>query len=191
MVEKVSAAPQRGARERILAAAEALARDSGPGNIALDAVAAKAGVSKGGLLYHFPTKARLLEALVEQFLATFDGALHDREAQSGGAANSTARAYVDIMVEEQLCHRPPPSGLLAALAENPDFLAPVRRFDRQLLDRMKASASDPVLAVLVFLVMHGIKSGQLLNTETIDAGEFDGVIARLREMLGPAPATPA
>lgn len=184
VIEKTPLPPPKRARERILHAAEELARSEGAGNISLDAVAARAGVSKGGLLYHFPTKAKLLEALVEQFLATLNSELNDRERQSGGIPNATARAYLEIMIDEQVCRQPPPSGLLAALAENPDFLNPVRRFDRQLLDRMKANASDPALAVLVFLVMQGIKSGQLLNVETIDAGEFNAVIARLREMLG-------
>lgn len=166
---------------------------AGPGNLSLDAVAAKAGVSKGGLLYHFPTKAKLLEALVEQFLANFDQALRDREAESAGAPNSLVRAYLDFLVNEHLCREPPPSGLLAALGEDPDFLAPVRRFDRALLDRMKANASDPTIAVVVFLAMHGVKSMQLLNIETIDEKEFDAVVAKLRELVGngtdPQPAT--
>jgi AcrR family transcriptional regulator len=176
-------APRKQAREKILVAAEELAREAGPGNLSLDAVAAKAGVSKGGLLYHFPTKAKLLAALVEQFLASFDRNLRAREAQSGGP-NSLLRAYLDILVNEHLCHKPPPSGLLAALGEDPDFLAPVRRFDRALLDRMKANASDPTNALIVFLALHGIKSAQLLNVETIDADEFDAVVARLRELAG-------
>jgi AcrR family transcriptional regulator len=177
-------APRKGAREKILVAAEELARVAGPGNLSLDAVAAKAGVSKGGLLYHFPTKAKLLEALVEQFLASFDRTLGEREAESAGAPDSLVRAYLDILVNEHLCHEPPPSGLLAALGEDPDFLAPVRRFDRALLDRMKANASDPTLAVIVFLAMHGIKSMQLLNIETIDGSEFDAVVAKLRQLIG-------
>jgi AcrR family transcriptional regulator len=176
--------PRKQARDKILAAAEELARDAGPGNLSLDAVAARAGVSKGGLLYHFPTKAKLLEALVEQFLASFNQALRDRESQSAGAPDSLVRAYLDILVGEHLCHQPPPSGLLAALGEDPNFLAPVRRFDRRLLDRMKANASDPVLALIVYLTLHGIKSMQLLNIETIDGEEFDSVIARLRKMIG-------
>lgn len=177
-------APKKGAREKILVAAEELARVAGPGNLSLDAVAAKAGVSKGGLLYHFPTKAKLLEALVEQFLASFDQALRNREAESAGAPNSLVRAYLDILVNEHLCHEPPPSGLLAALGEDPDFLVPVRRFDRALLDRLKANASDPTIAVIVFLALHGIKSMQLLNIETIDGKEFDAVVAKLRELIG-------
>jgi len=177
-------APRKRARENILAAAEELARVAGPGNLSLDAVAARAGVSKGGLLYHFPTKAKLLEALVEQFLASFDETLRDRETASAGAPDSLVRAYLDILVGEHLCHQPPPSGLLAALGEDPNFLAPVRRFDRRLLDRMKANASDPVMALIVYLTLHGIKSMQLLNIETIDGEEFDSVIARLRDLVG-------
>jgi AcrR family transcriptional regulator len=177
-------APRKRAREKILAAAEELARVAGPGNLSLDAVAARAGVSKGGLLYHFPTKAKLLEALVEQFLASFDATLRDRETASAGATDSLVRAYLDILVGEHLCHQPPPSGLLAALGEDPNFLAPVRRFDRKLLDRMKANASDPVIALIVYLSLHGIKSMQLLNIETIDGEEFDSVIARLRALVG-------
>jgi hypothetical protein len=100
------------------------------------------------------------------------------------------RAYVDILVNEHLCHEPPPSGLLAALGEDPDFLAPVRRFDRRLLDRMKANASDPTTALVVFLALHGIKSMQLLNIESIDAGEFESVVARLRDLIGAGSTRP-
>ncbi len=176
--------PRKRARDKILEAAEELARVCGPGNLSLDAVAARAGVSKGGLLYHFPTKAKLLQALVEQFLATFDRSLREREARSAGAPNSLLRAYLDILVGEHLCHQPPPSGLLAALGEDPDFLAPVRRFDRSLLDRMKANAGDPTLALIVFLALHGLKSQQLLNIESVDEAEFKAVVARLYDLIG-------
>ncbi len=178
--------PKKGARDKILAAAEELARVAGPGNLSLDAVAARAGVSKGGLLYHFPTKGKLLEALVENFLRSFDQTLREREAESGGAPDSLLRAYLDILVSEHLCHQPPPSGLLAALGEDPNFLAPVRRFDRRLLDRMKANATNPTIALVVFLALHGVKSMQLLNIETVDAAEFESVVAKLRELIGSA-----
>jgi AcrR family transcriptional regulator len=187
-VAKPPARPRLRARDKILAAAEELARVAGPGNLSLDAVAARAGVSKGGLLYHFPTKAKLLEALVEQFLESFDRSLRERETQSGGAPDTVVRAYLDILVGEHLCHRPPPSGLLAALGEDPSFLAPVRRFDRRLLDRMMANASDPTVALIVFLALHGMKSTQLLNIESVTEDEFKAVVARLYDLVGPAPA---
>ena len=76
-------------RQRILEAAEALAREQGPGNISLDAVAARAGLSKGGLLYNFPTKAKLLEALVEMHIERAEAAL----AQSVEAGRKAAMPW--------------------------------------------------------------------------------------------------
>ncbi|WP_229790512.1 TetR/AcrR family transcriptional regulator [Mycetocola manganoxydans] len=53
------------ARDRVLTAYEDLLIESGERGATLDAVAARAGVSKGGLLYHFGSK----DALVEGFIA--------------------------------------------------------------------------------------------------------------------------
>lgn len=50
-------------RERLLDAFEHLLLTHGTRAATLDAVAAQAGVSKGGLLYHFPSKASLEDGL--------------------------------------------------------------------------------------------------------------------------------
>src|SRR5262245_31273340 len=51
-------------RDRLLDAAEAVVVRQGIGNLTLEAVAAEAGMSKGGLLHHFPSKDRLIEGMV-------------------------------------------------------------------------------------------------------------------------------
>jgi AcrR family transcriptional regulator len=56
MAKDVVSKPETGARERILEAAYTVAERSGAAALTLDAVAAEAKVSKGGLLYHFPSK---------------------------------------------------------------------------------------------------------------------------------------
>ena len=48
----------------MLDAAEVVVVRQGIANLTLDAVAAEAGLSKGGLLHHFPSKDRLIEAMV-------------------------------------------------------------------------------------------------------------------------------
>ncbi|MCX5496899.1 helix-turn-helix domain containing protein, partial [Kaistia dalseonensis] len=53
----------------MLEAAALVAQDIGPGHLSLEAVAERAGISKGGLLYHFPTKQALLSGLVEAHLS--------------------------------------------------------------------------------------------------------------------------
>ena len=56
-------------RQRILDAYEDVLAADGERHATVEAVAAKAGVSKGGVLYHFPSKDRLAEALYDRVLA--------------------------------------------------------------------------------------------------------------------------
>ncbi|MBU8826345.1 TetR/AcrR family transcriptional regulator [Mycolicibacterium goodii] len=77
-------------RDRILDAYEDLLAVEGERFATLEAVAARAGVSKGGLLYHFPSKDRLAEALYDrlQFLAAED------VQEMRTAAEGPARHYI-------------------------------------------------------------------------------------------------
>lgn len=54
------------AREAVLDAFESLLIEVGERAATLDAVARRAGVSKGGLLYHFPTKEAMITVLLER-----------------------------------------------------------------------------------------------------------------------------
>ena len=51
----------------ILDAAEALILDHGFGATSVDAVVARAGITKGAFFHHFPSKAELGRALIERF----------------------------------------------------------------------------------------------------------------------------
>lgn len=53
-------------RDRILDAFEEVLVGEGERAATLDAVAAKAGISKGGLIYHFPSKEQLAHGLCER-----------------------------------------------------------------------------------------------------------------------------
>ncbi|MGN6428010.1 MAG: TetR/AcrR family transcriptional regulator, partial [Leifsonia sp.] len=61
MSSPATGAPARSARDRILDAFEELLAEHSERAATLDAVAAKAGVSKGGLLYHFASKDALVD----------------------------------------------------------------------------------------------------------------------------------
>lgn len=62
-------------RDRILACARQLAISSGSVP-SMDAIAAAAGVSKGGFTHHFKTRAALLEGLAAQAIESMDKALN-------------------------------------------------------------------------------------------------------------------
>lgn len=58
--------PRPSSRELILDAYEGLLTAYGPAAVTLEAVARRAGVSKGGLLYHFGSKEALRDALLDR-----------------------------------------------------------------------------------------------------------------------------
>jgi AcrR family transcriptional regulator len=77
-------------RQRILDAYEDVLAADGERHATVEAVAAKAGVSKGGVLYHFPSKDRLAEALYDRMLAL---AAQDVD-QMRTAPDGPARYYI-------------------------------------------------------------------------------------------------
>lgn len=173
-----------GTRQNILDAAAEIARESGPGNLSLDAVAARAGVSKGGLLYHFPSKTTLLKAVVESFVMSFDAELARRKEVKAGRPHALLEAYLELFVEDHDCRRPPPSGLLAALAQDPDFLAPLRRHNRALLDRLRQTTSDPAMALVVYLAIQGMRGMNLLGLDVMSDEEFAEAVRKLEAIVG-------
>ncbi|MFC6331880.1 TetR family transcriptional regulator [Paenibacillus septentrionalis] len=143
-------------RDAILQVACRLVRTMGASHLTLDAVAREAGISKGGLLYHFPTKEALIQAALEDFLDRFDSDT-DKEAASNTALhNDWAQAYIIKTFEISKDDLEMSFGILAAAANNPALLEPMRQ--RYLLwqNRMTAECSDPVEATVVRLAADGL-----------------------------------
>jgi AcrR family transcriptional regulator len=166
-------------REKILAAAADVARVSGPGNVSLEAVASRAGVSKGGLLYNFPSKGKLMQALVERYLGEFEQSLI--EAHAGG--ESLLEAFVKRSVRE--CQESEPSSaswVFSAIAEDPDFLIPMKAFHRQLFARLKGDTNDLRAVLLCYLAIEGLRSLNLFDFDILSSEERDVLLSSLLEI---------
>ena len=62
--------------------------------VSLDGVAREAGVSKGGLMHHFPTKDDLMAALADDLFDQFARAVEERIDAAESAPGRRLRAYV-------------------------------------------------------------------------------------------------
>lgn len=173
------ATPRANSRERILAAAADVARETGPGSVSLDAVAQRAGVSKGGLLYNFPSKAALMKGLVARHIAEFELELDAAEARGEPLVATYLRLIADKCSIDE-----PAAWIFAAVAEDPSFLEPVREHRLALLQRLKAQAGDTTDLLVAFFAMEGVLSMKLFGTPIIDAEDQRRLFARLREIVG-------
>jgi AcrR family transcriptional regulator len=169
-------------RNKILAAAADVAREAGPGSLSLDAVANRAGVSKGGLLYNFPTKAKLMQGLVENYLKEFEQALEARTAEAEG--ESALAAYIQLSADD--CEKPKPSAswMFSAIAEDPDFLTPIKAFKRQLLERLKGETDDLGSLLICFLAIEGLRSMNLFDSDVLSAAEHKLLVSSLLKIAG-------
>lgn len=78
----------------LLEAAGAIAAAEGVDAVTLERVARDAGVSKGGLLHHFPSRRALIEALVEEMFARWDREIARHMDADPVAEGRFTRAYV-------------------------------------------------------------------------------------------------
>ncbi|MFZ1990970.1 MAG: helix-turn-helix domain-containing protein, partial [Alphaproteobacteria bacterium] len=122
------------AREPILSAAGRVIAEMGARHLTLDAVAREAGVSKGGLLYHFPSKDALLAAMVEDFCGRLAAAA---PAESGMERVDSLALLRDLIAHRMLAHSQKGDmrmahGMIAAIAERPSLLDPLTAYHRNL-----------------------------------------------------------
>jgi AcrR family transcriptional regulator len=89
------------ARESLLLAACTLLVTHGSEKLTLDAVAQEAGVSKGGLLYHFPSKQALLEGVLSWLLESFWEEITVHAARDTNPVGRWNRAHVQAGMKEE------------------------------------------------------------------------------------------
>ena len=169
--------PRQNSKDAILDAAEAVVLKSGASHLTLDAVAVKAGVSKGGLLYHFPSKEALLQAMVGRQLERF---MQEREAVRAALPSpeeSHLQAHVLAATAEhqepqQLC-----AALLAALANNPTLLGPVRKFQKSNLKELTQGGLGFEKSALLWLATEGLWFLEMLQVSPLSAAQRKRIAA--------------
>jgi AcrR family transcriptional regulator len=168
-------------RRRLLDAAASVVRREGPRALTLEAVAAEAGVSKGGLLYHFATKDALVEALVDDWLDRLE-ADADERAGDGRWARGYARAAVagPRSAEE----RATDIALTIAVASGPEALDAVRSRYAGFQQRIVDGADDPVDATVGRLAADGLWIADLLGLGAPTGPLRRAVDARIEELSG-------
>ena len=152
----------------------------------LNAVAEASGVSKGGLMHHFPTRAALVDGLARRALDEVDRAMTAAAAE-GRAAEAWLGLCVPTGDEIELframtvAHRAlehPGEGVLGAAA------TAIERWERLIADEV----GDPVRARVIRLVGDGLAGNALagLDDPAMREGGLDALIDHLVPHGGPA-----
>src|SRR6516164_1179812 len=156
--------------ERLLDADERLVSAVGAGHLTLEAVARAAGVSKGGLLYHFPSKEALLQAMIDRHLRDIGARIAGLEADGRSPADRL-RERVRMRLDCGAERRSVGAALIAACAVNPALMNGCRARYRELADELVKLDGGFERAALVLLAVDGLLFGELLHVSPYTAAE--------------------
>ncbi|MFS1523417.1 TetR/AcrR family transcriptional regulator [Microbulbifer sp. 2304DJ12-6] len=159
----------------IVRAAEAVVRERGARKLTLDAVAAHCGLSKGGLIHHFPTKQSLIKAMLQAAVDREYASTEASVASGAGLLIARLNAIFELMEDDESL----PRSLIAAVAENPALLDPFKAKQAALRSELAKIYRDPELALLLILAAQGMFLGRVLGVLEIE----DPLFERLRERL--------
>ncbi|MGU3540189.1 TetR/AcrR family transcriptional regulator [Methylobacterium sp. A54F] len=165
--------------EIILDAAESLLRRSGSRTLTIDAVAAEAGLSKGGVLHHYASKDALVTALAARKVRRLrEGIAARAAALPPGPANLPVAAVAharEVYAEE--CGFP--DSLLLATAENPAALSAFRDFLAEQRAALEGCGGRPGAGSALLFSILGLMMSRSLGYHSLEGAELDELFGAL------------
>ena len=174
-------------RDKMLDAAETVIARDGIGDVTLDAVAAAAGISKGGLLHHFPSKDALVQALVIRCAESWRTKYMEAHANTPDGPGRMARALITYCLTDadtwtdQL--RRMGSSVFAALAQNPALIQPMRAVYADLHRRVAEDGLPPGVGEAIVAATDGLWLDWVLGLVPVNQALLDRVRPALEGML--------
>lgn len=175
-------------RIRILEAAGQIVLERGAAGLTLEAVAAAAELSKGGLLYHFGTKEELLMAMVDRLIEVTETRIQAHRT-TDNEPGSWARGYIRACIVDDVPANDPAGrlgvALLAAGATRPDLTVSLRERQTTWRQRLHDDGIDPENAQIARLAADGLWISDIFGLPVLSDDERPRVIKRLEKLTRP------
>lgn len=176
------------ARERILEAAERVVGEVGAARMTLDGVAQSAGVSKGGLLYHFPSKESLLCALAKRYVDSMTDCVEQAKNGTGETGGRDLKACILGILEQQPRAKIAGMGaaLFAAAANDLTLLEVIRERIAKYTKQLDSGGVDFARAAIVTLAIDGLVMRESLRISCFTEEQRERVVQQLLQIADEA-----
>lgn len=179
-------------RDSILQAAAQIIARLGVSAFTIEAVAQEAGVTKGGVLHHFPSKETLVDGLIDQVIEAFNKRLTvELEGEPPGTTGRWLRAYIRTVFSMQYEDKNLIPALAAAVAADHQLLERIRRdLERSQLAAVQ-DGLDSVEATIIRLAVDGIVFARSLGIDVLDQAMSRNVYDALFRLTGSSESQPS
>ena len=179
------------ARDAVLDAFERILIDAGERAATLDATAKAAGVSKGGLLYHFANREALIDGVLERFSRLVDEDIAVLERAPDGPIGYYVRSSVTVGAP---LDRAGVAATRLAQAGHESAVQTIRSVRQRWLDAVRRHVADPTVALAITLIGDGLYYDSALHGHDPELGvdapppaELDGLVALLERLARGGP----
>ncbi|GIP37177.1 TetR family transcriptional regulator [Paenibacillus sp. J31TS4] len=172
-------------RQALLEAASRIVVLRGLSQLTLEAVAEEAGVSKGGLLYHFPSKDMLVEAMNEAVIARFREEIERECLHDSSFSRAYARATLHQLADKEFLQLN--ASLLAAIGSSPGVLSAWAREYDWIAGRLEAEQPHEEDALILRLVCDGLWFSRMFGLSPVTEVQQEKLLSRLLGSLGLEP----
>ncbi|MFF2887504.1 TetR family transcriptional regulator [Paenibacillus sp. NPDC057967] len=170
-------------REHILKSAMQLILTVDFNGLTLDAVAKEAGVSKGGLLYHFPSKDALLQGITVHIFDQFTEMFHSYANKDSREHGKWCRAYIQASRQDLKKHGGILNvGVMSAALLEPVFVESMNNNYAYWFGKLSEDALDPVVVNLIRLTIDGLYYSDMYKLKPLDDAALDAVIEQLLKL---------
>jgi AcrR family transcriptional regulator len=174
------------ARDPVLDAFERILIDAGERAATLEATAKAAGVSKGGLLYHFANREALVDGVLERFSRLVDDDIAVLEGAREGAVAYYVRSSVAV---GSPLDRAAVAATRLAQAGHESAARTIRSVRERWLEAVRRHVADPTVALAITLIGDGLYYDSALHGQDPELGvdapppaEMDALVALLERL---------
>lgn len=169
-------------RQHILKSATEFILENDYQALTLDAVAKQAGISKGGLLYHFPNKEALLNGLAKYIFDEFTESFNEQARKDPIEKGKWSRALIEVSKWDLEHNAELNVGIIAASMLNPDLIENISASCQYIQSKVEQDHIDPVTATIIRLAIDGFYYSELFNIAPLNENLREKVIKQLIDM---------
>lgn len=175
-------------QEQILDAAEFVVARDGAARLTLDAVAARAGISKGSVVYDYKSKQALIEAVVQRAVRRDNTVNTEAAERLGDVGSAVIRGRIEAAAapfpEE---FRGVALNLTAALAQDEQLRAIFQANQAAVIRDVVQGSDNPRGALLSYLALEGLKFLESLDFHHWPPDERARILDDIRWLVDAVP----